>query len=172
MAKAVYWNEHRSTKKSKKWFWKKFFELMNDAVFIKTMENVRKCRDINFVTTERRGNYLVSEPNHHTTKVFTEYLLETEMKKIQILMNKPIYLEISILELSKMLMYEFWYDYVKTKCGEKAKLCYMDTNNFIVYIKTNGNYKDIAEDIERRSITSSNELHRPLPKGKNRKVIR
>ena len=80
---------------------------MNDAVFIKTMEDVRKCRDINFVTTERRGNYLVSEPNHHNTKVFTEYLLETEMKKIQILMNKPIYLEISILELSKMLMYEF-----------------------------------------------------------------
>ena len=65
-------------------------------------------------------------------------------------MNKPDHLELSILELSKILMYEFWYDYVKPKYGEKAKLCYMDTNSFIVYIKTDDIYKDIAEDVETR----------------------
>ena len=91
------------------------------------MKNVRKHRDIKLVTRERRRNYLVSESNYHTTKVFTENLLTTKMKKTQILMNKPVYLGISILELSKILMYEFWYDYAKPKYGEKSKLCYMDT---------------------------------------------
>ena len=62
-------------------------------------------------------------------------------------MNKRVYLGLSILELSKILMYEFWYDYVKPKYGEKAKLCYMDTENFIVYLKTDSIYKDIAEDV-------------------------
>ena len=64
-------------------------------------------------------------------------------------MNKHVYLGLSILELSKILMYEFWYDYVKPKYGEKAKLCYMDTDSSIVYIKTNI-YKDTAEDVETR----------------------
>ena len=71
------------------------------------MKNVRKHRDIKLVTRERRRNYLVSESNYHTTKVFTENLLTTKMKKTQVLMNKPVYLGISILELSKILMYEF-----------------------------------------------------------------
>ena len=86
---------------------------MNNAVFGKTMENVRKHRDIKLVTTERRRNYLVSEPNYQTKKFFTENLLAIEMKKTEILINKPVCLELSILELSKILMYEFWYDYVK-----------------------------------------------------------
>ena len=144
---------------------------MNNAVFGKTMENVRKHRDIKLVITERRRIYLVSEPNYHTTKLFTEHLLAIEMKKVEILMNKPVYLGLSILELSKILMYEFWYDYVKPKYGEKVKLCYMDTDSFIVYIKTDDIYKDIAEDVETRFDTSNYELDRPLPKGKNKKVI-
>ena len=120
MAKTIYRYEHRSQEKSKKWFWKKFFKLMNNAAFGKTMENVRKHRDIKLVTTERRRNYLVSEPNYHTTKFSTEYLLAIEMKKTQILMNKAVYLGLSILlELSKILMYELWYDYVKPKYGKK-----------------------------------------------------
>ena len=94
------------------------------------MENVRKHRDIKLITTERRSNYLVSEPNYHTTKFFTEFKLAIEMKKTQILMNKPVYLGLSILELSKILMHEFWYDHVKPKYDEKAKLCYMDTDSF------------------------------------------
>ena len=87
-------------------------------------------------------NYLVSEPNCHTRKFFTEYLLAIEMKKMQILTNKPAYLGLSILELSKILMHEFWYDYVKPKYDEKTKSCYMDTNNFLVYTKTDDIYKD------------------------------
>ena len=98
-----------------------------NAVFGKSMENVRKHGDIKFFTTERRRNYFVSEPNYHTTKFFTENLLAIEMNNTEILMNKPVYLGLSILELSKILMYEFWYDYIKLKYGGKAKLCYMDT---------------------------------------------
>ena len=98
-----------------------------NAVFGKSMENARKHGDIKFFTTERRRNYFVSEPNYHTTKFFTENLLAIEMNNTEILMNKPVYLGLSILELSKILMYEFWYDYIKLKYGGKAKLCYMDT---------------------------------------------
>ena len=94
---------------------------MNNDVFGKTMENVRKHRDIKLVTTERRMNYLVSEPNYHTAKFFIENVLVIGMKKTEILMNKPVYLGLSLLELSKILMYEFLYDYVKPKYGEKAK---------------------------------------------------
>ena len=93
--------------KAKKKFEKDFFKLMNNAVFGKTMENVRKHRGIKLVTTERRRNYLVSEPNYHTTNFFTENLLATEMKKTEITMNKPVYLAFSILDLSKTAMYEF-----------------------------------------------------------------
>ena len=136
--------------KAKNYFEKDFFKLMNNAVFGKTMENVRKHRDIKLVTTERRRNYLVSEPNYHTTKFFTENLLAIEMRKTQILMNKPVYLGLSILDLSKTVMYEFWYDYVKPKYGENTKLRYMDTDSFIVHVKTDDIYKDIAKDAEAR----------------------
>ena len=100
---------------------------MNNVVIGKTIENVRKHRDIKLVTTERKQNYLVLEPNYHTTKFFTEYLLAIEMKKKkkkkkQILMNKAVYLGLSILELSKILMYEFCYDYAKQKYGEKSNI--------------------------------------------------
>ena len=124
------------------------------------MENVRKHRDIKFVTTERRRNYLVLEPNYHTTKFFTENVLVIERKKTEKLMNKPVYLGLPILELSKILMYKFWYDYVKPKYGEKAQLFYMGTDSFIVYIKTDDIYKDIAEDVEIRFDTSNFEIDR------------
>ena len=101
---------------------------MNNAVFAKAMGNVRNHRDIKLVTTERRRNYLVSEPNYHTTKFFSENLLTLEIKKTIISMNKAVYLELWILDLSKTVMYEFWYDYIKPKYSEKAKLRYMDTD--------------------------------------------
>ena len=82
-------------------------------------------------------------------------------------MNKLVYLCLSILDLSKTVMYEFWYDYARPKCGENVKLCYMDTDSFIVHVKT----EDIAEDVETRFDTSNFELDRPLPKRKNKKVI-
>ena len=87
-------------------------------------------------------------------------------------MNKPVYLGLSILELNKIVTYEFWYEYVKQKYGEKAKLCYMDTNVvYIVYIKTEDIYVDIAKDVETRADTSNCELDRPLSRGKNKNVI-
>ena len=98
-----------------------------------------------------KRNYLVSESNYHTTKFFTENLLAIEMKKIPVLMNKPVFLRLSILDLSKTVMYEFWYDYVKPKYDEKAKLCYMDTDSFIVHVKTDDIYKDI-KDVEKLQI--------------------
>ena len=86
-------------------------------------------------------------------------------------MNKPIYLGLSILEISKTLMYEFWYDYMKPKYNDNVKFCYMDTDSFIINIKTNNFYEDIASDIENRFDTSNYEVNRPLPIGKNKKVI-
>ena len=100
-------------KEAKNEFEKDFFKLMNNAVFGKTMENVRKHRDIKLVRTDKRRNRLVSEPNYHTTKYFSENLLAIEMKKTKAKMNKPVYLGMSILDISKNLMYEFWYDYIK-----------------------------------------------------------
>ena len=134
-------------KKTKIDFEKDFFKLMNNAVFGKNMENVRKHRDIKLVTTERRRNCLVSKPNYHTTKFFTENLLAIEIKKMRILINKPVYLGFSILELSKILMYEFWHHYVKPKYAEK-RCCYVNTGILIGYTKTDDIYKDIAKDVE------------------------
>ena len=109
----------------------------------KTMKNVRKHRNIKLVTTEgRRRYYLVSEPNYHTTNFFTKSLLAIEMKKTQILMNKSVYLDLSILGLIKTVMYEFWYDCVKLKYGENSKICYMDIDSLIVHEKTDDFYKD------------------------------
>ena len=104
--------------------------------------------------------------NYHTTKFFTKNFLATEMRKTQILMNKPVYLGLSILDICKTVMYEFWYDYVKPKYGEKVNLCYMDKDSFIVQIRRNNAYKDIAEDVETRFGTSNYELDRPSLKGK------
>ena len=157
-------------KETKNEFEKDFFKLMNNAVFGKTMENVRKHRDIKLVTTDEKRNKLVSEPNYQTIKQFSENLLAIEMKKTKVKMNKPVYLGMSILDISKTLMYEFWYDYIKPKYQEKAKLCYMDTGSFIIHIKTEDCYKDIADNVEKRYDTSNYEADRPLPKAVNIKV--
>ena len=100
-----------------------FFKLMNNSVFGKTMENVRKHRDIKLMTIDKRRNQLVSKPNYHTTKWFSENLLAIEKKKIKVKMNKPVYLGLSISKVSKTLMYEFWYDYMKQKYGDNVILC-------------------------------------------------
>ena len=89
------------------------------------------------------------------------------MKKTKVKMNKSIYLGLSILEISKILMYEFWYNYMKPKYNDNVRLCYMDTDSFVMHIKTNDFYKDIASDFENRFDTSNYELNRPLPTGKN-----
>ena len=148
-----------------------FDELMNNSVFGKAMENIRKHRDIKLVTTDKKRSKLVSEPNYHTINLISEDLSIIEMKKTKVKMNKPIYLGLSILENSKILMYEFWYDYMKPKHDNNVKLCYMETESFIMNIKTNDFYKDIANDVENRFDTSNYEVNRPLPMGRNKKVI-
>ena len=86
---------------------------MINAVFSNTVENVRKHRDIKLVRTKRRRNYLISDPSYYTKKFFTENVLAIEMKKTQKIMNKPVYLDLLILDIRKIAIYEFWYDYIK-----------------------------------------------------------
>ena len=95
------------------------------------------------------------------------------MKKKKVKMNKPIYLGMSILDISKTLMFEFWYDYLKPKYGDKAKLCYTDTDSFIIHIITEDFFEDISNDVESWYDTSNYDENdkRPLPIGKNKKVI-
>ena len=146
---------------------------MNNSVFGKTMENVRKHRDIELVTTDKRRNQLASEPNYQTPKYFSENLMAIGMKKTKLKMNKPIYLGMSILDISKTLMYEFWYDYIKPKYQDRAKLCYMDTESFVIHIKTEDFYEDIADDVEKWFDTSnySKDDNRLFPIGRNKKAI-
>ena len=101
---------------------------MNNSVFGKTMENIR---DIKLVTTDKKRSKLVSEPNYHTINYILEDLSIIEMNKTKVKMNKPIYLGLSILEISKFLMD----DYMKPKYGNNVKLCYMDTDSFIMILK-------------------------------------
>ena len=137
------------------------------------MENVKKHRDIKLVTTDKRRNQLASEPNYHTTKYFSENLIAIETEKTKVKMNKPIYLGMSILDISKTLMYEFWYDYIKPKYQNRANLCYMGTDSFIIHIKTEDFYKEIANDVEKWFETSNygKDDNRPFPIDKNKKKI-
>ena len=121
-------------KEAKNEFEKDFFKLMNNSVFGKTMENVRNHRDIKLVTSDKRRKRLVLEPNYHSHKIFSNGLMAIEMKKTWVKMIKPSYLGMSILDISKTLMHEFWYDYIKPKYGDRAKLCYMDTDSFVIHI--------------------------------------
>ena len=158
-------------KLAKDGFEKDLFKLMNNAVFGKTMENIRKQRNMKLVTSDKKRNKLVSEPNYHTINYISEDLSIIEMNKTKVKMNKPIYLGLSILNISKILMYEFWYDYLKPKYNDNVKLCYMYTDSFVMNIKTNDFYKDIADDAEKRFDASNYEVNRPLPIGKNKKVF-
>ena len=158
-------------KLAKDGFEKDLFKLMNNAVFGKTMENIRKHRDIKLVTTDKKRKKLVSEPNYHTMNYILEDLSIIEMNKTKVKMNKPIYLGLSILDISKIFMYEFCYDYMKPKYNDNVKLCCMDTDSFVMNIKTKDFYEDISSDVDKRFDTSNYEVNRPLPTGKNKKVI-
>ena len=112
-------------------FEKDFFKMMNNTFFGKTMENVRKHREDKLVTTERRRNYLVSEPNYYTIKLFTETLLAMERRRTQVLINKLVYLGLSILDLSKTVVYELWYDYVKPNYGQNGLDCLCKNRRYL-----------------------------------------
>ena len=160
-------------KEAKNDFHKNFFKLMNNAAFGKTMENVRNYRIIKLVTSNKRRSILASEPIYHLSKCISKDLMIIETRKTEVKMNKPIYLGQAILDISKTIMYEFYYGYIKPEWGDKAKLCYMDTDSFIIHIKTKDFYVDIANDVERWFDTSNydEEDKRPLPTGKNKKAI-
>ena len=160
-------------KKAKNEFEKELFKLMNNSVFGKTMEDVRNHRDIRVITTDKRKSILASELNYHSTKYISKDLLIMEMKKTEVRMNKPVYLGQAILDISKTLMHKFWYDYIKPKYGDKARLCYMDTDSFIMLVQTHDFYIDISNDVERWFDTSNFDENdnRPLEIGKSKKVI-
>ena len=144
----------KSRKEAKSDFEKDFFKLMNNSVFGKTIENVRKHRDIKLVTAEEKIIKLISEPiiiQENTS----DNLLVIEMKKTKVKMDKPVYLGMSILDISKTLMYKFWYDYLKPKYNNKVRLCYVDTDSFVLNIFTEDFFEDINSDVERWFDTSN-----------------
>ena len=158
--------------KAKNDFEKDFFKLMNNSVFGKTIENIRKHRNIKLVTTEEKYLCTVMKSSFKSGIQFDENLMGCEMGKIKVVMNKPVYLGQPILDLSKIVMYEFHYDYMKPKYdGENLKLCYMDTDSLVYEIKTEDFYTDIADDVIARFDTSGYISDRPLPIGLNKKVI-
>ena len=153
-------------------FEKDFFKLMNNSVFGKMMENIRKHRNIKLVTTEEKYLCTVMKPNFKSGVLFGENLMGCEMGKIKVVMNKPVYLGQVILDLSKIVMYEFHYDYMVPKYGlEKLKLCYMNTDCLVYDIKTEDFYADIVDDVPARFDTSGYYPNQPLPVGINKKVI-
>ena len=152
-------------------FEKDFYKLMNNSVFGKTMENIKK-KDIKLVNNIVDYLKQVEKPNFKSGNLLGTDLMSCEIGKVKVKMNKPVYLGQAILDLSKTIMYEFHYDYMKKKYNEvDLKLLYMDTDSVVYNIKTEDFYKDIAEDVKTRFDTSGYELDKPLPIGKNKKVI-
>ena len=159
-------------KKSLNDFEKDFYKLMNNAVFGRSIMNVTRHRDIKLVTDDKKRCKLGSMPNYHTIKQFSENFLAMEMKKTKIKMNVPIYISFTILEVSKSVMWEFFYDYIKPKYGDKMKLFYTDTDSFIFHTKTKDFYEDINNDVEEWFDTSNYMINRPLLiTDKNKKVL-
>ena len=147
-----------------------FYKLMNNSVFGKTMENIRRHRDIRLVNNTKDYLKAVMRPNFKSGTLLGPDLMGCEMGKVKVVMNKPVYLGQAILDLSKIIMYEFHYDYMLPKYGNNIKLCYMDRDSLVYDIETKDFYKDIAEGVEARFDTSGY-CDRPLPVGKNKKVI-
>ncbi len=154
-------------------FEKDFYKLMNNSVFGKTMENVRNRVNVKLVTNEKALNKLVKKPNYKRVSEFHENLVAVHMEKTTVKLDKPIYLGMSILDLSKTLMYRFHYDYVKPKWGDKAKLLFTDTDSLCYEIQTDDVYEDIKNDVDKWYDTSNYDKDHPsgLYSGKNKKVI-
>ena len=145
---------------------------MNNSVFEKMIENVRNHRDITLKNTDKRRKGLLSEPNYHSHKMFLKHLMAIEIKKTRVKMIKTLYLGVTTLDVSKTLMYEFWYNYIGPKYGDKAKLYYTDTDSFIINIKIEDFFEDISNDVERWFDTSNYDKNdkRPLLIDKNEEV--
>ena len=172
MVKAYIDMNTKKRMEAKNEFEKNFFKLMINSVFGKTVENLRKHRDIKLVTADEKRSKLTSELNYHTTKQFSENFLAIEMKKTKVKTNKTVYLGMSLLDISKTLMYKFWYDFIKPKYEDRTKLCYTDTDSVIIHIIAETFFKDIADDVTKWFDTSNYDGNdkRPLPMGMNKKV--
>ena len=154
-------------------FEKDFFKLMNNSVFGKTMENIRNRVNIKLTTTGEQFKKLTAKPNYESRKIFNENLVSVHMKKTSLTMNKPVYLGMSILDLSKTLMFDFHYNYIIPKYGNKVKLLFTDTDSFLYEIQTEDFYKDISGDVKDRFDTSDYPEGHPsgIPTGVNKKVL-
>ena len=142
-------NTELKKKNAKNEFEKNFYKLKINSIYGKTVQNDRKHRDIELITAEYKRNELASERNYHSTKWISKHLLVMGMKKTEVKINKPIYLRQAVLDVSKTLMFEFRYDHIEPKYGDKIRLCYTDTDSFIMYIKTYDFYKDISADVDK-----------------------
>ena len=154
-------------------FEKDFFKLMNNSVFGKTMENIRKRVDVRLVTNKKDAKKLISKPNYKHRTIFCENLVAIHMKKTKLVFNKPVYLGMCILDLSKTIMYNFHYNYIKPKYGEMAKLLFTDTDSLVYEIETDDFYKDISPDVREMFDTSNYPKNHPsgIETGVNKKVI-
>ena len=154
-------------------FEKDFFKLMNDSVFGKTMENIRKRVTIELVSDKKKARNLAAKPNFKHCNIFSENLIAIHMKKTELTFDKPVYLGMCILDLSKTLMYDFHYNYIKQKYGDKAKLLFTDTDSLMYEIQTEDFYKDISEDVKDKFDTSDYPPNHPsgIPDGFNKMVI-
>ena len=154
-------------------FEKDFFKLMNNSVFGKTMENIRNRVDIRLVTRVSQAKRLTCKPNYQHHTIFSKNLAAVHMKKVSLKFNKPVYLGMSILDLSKTLMYDFHYNYIKLKYGDNAKLLFTDTDSLAYEIQTEDFYRDISSDVELRFDTSNYPKDHPsgILTGVNKKVI-
>ena len=154
-------------------FEKDFFKLMNNSVFGKTMENIRNRVNIKLVNKGEQFKKLTAKPNYESRKIFNENLVSVHMKKTSLNMNKPVYLGMCILDLSKTVMFDFHYKYIKPKYGKQAKLLFTDTDSFLYEIQTEDFYKDISGDVQDRFDTSNYPEGHPsgIPTGLNNKVL-
>ena len=135
-------------------FEKDFFKLMNNSVFGKTIENIRKRQNIILVDNRKKASQLSTKPNFDRTTIFDRNLIAVHVKKTEVYFNKPIYVGQAILDLSKTLMFDFHYDYIREKYDSKAELLFTDTDSLLYLIYTDGFYKDISKDIKRKFDTS------------------
>ena len=136
-------------------FEKDFFKLMNNSVFGKTMENIRRRMEIRLISNENEAKKLISKPNFEHRTIFSDNLIAVHMKKTKMYYNKPIYLGMCILDISKTLMYDFHYNYIIKRYGENAKLLFTDTDSLAYEIQTDDFYQDIKPDIDRLFDTSN-----------------
>ena len=154
-------------------FEKNFFKLMNNSVFGKTMENIRNRVDVRLVNNKKQAEKLSAKPNYKHCNKFSEDLVAIHMKKTKLDFDKPVYLGMCILDLSKTLMYDFHYNYIKKKYGDKAKLLLTDTDSLMYEIQTEDFYKDISGDVKDRFDTSDYSSDHPsgILSGINKKVL-